>query len=79
MRALFWISSALLVWAQAGYGLFLAAVRRVRGERPRRPAWVPEGPPIVSLIVAAYREASVIDGQGRATRSRSTGRATRSR
>ena len=28
VRALFWIPAALLAWAQAGYGLFLAALRR---------------------------------------------------
>jgi cellulose synthase/poly-beta-1,6-N-acetylglucosamine synthase-like glycosyltransferase len=65
VRALFWIPAALLVWAQTGYGLFLAALRRARGERPRRPAYVPEGPPHVSLVVAAYREASVIEAKVR--------------
>jgi hypothetical protein len=64
-RALFWIPSALLVWGQVGYGLFLAALHRARGERPRKPAWVAEGSPHVSLIVAAYREASVIDAKVR--------------
>ena len=36
MRALFWIPVALLAWAQAGYGLFLAALRRAGA-----PAWTP--------------------------------------
>jgi cellulose synthase/poly-beta-1,6-N-acetylglucosamine synthase-like glycosyltransferase len=64
-RALFWIPSALLVWGQVGYGLFLAALHRARGGRPRKPAWMPEGPPPVSLIVAAYREAGVIEAKVR--------------
>ena len=59
MRALFWIPVALLAWAQLGYGLFLAALRRLGA-----PAWQPAGPrgsrPRVSLIVAAYREEAVI-------------------
>jgi hypothetical protein len=59
VRALFWISAALLAWTQAGYGLFLAALRRLGA-----PAWSPPAPgssrPRVSLIVAAYREEAVI-------------------
>jgi cellulose synthase/poly-beta-1,6-N-acetylglucosamine synthase-like glycosyltransferase len=62
VRAAFWISASLLAWAQVGYGLFLAALHRLRGDRRARPA-VPAapGPPVVSLIVAAHREASVIE------------------
>jgi cellulose synthase/poly-beta-1,6-N-acetylglucosamine synthase-like glycosyltransferase len=62
VRAAFWISAALLAWAQAGYGLFLSGLRRLRGERPARPAVAAApGPPVVSLVVAAHREASVIE------------------
>jgi glycosyltransferase involved in cell wall biosynthesis len=58
-KALFWISAALLAWAQAGYGLALAALRR----RPRRHVWpLDEGGalPTDSLIVAAHAERDVI-------------------
>src|SRR5262245_30755818 len=59
VRALFWIPVALLAWAQAGYGLFLAALRRAG-----LPAWTPPAPaadrPRVSLVIAAYREQAVI-------------------
>ena len=59
MRALFWIAVALLAWAQLGYGLFLAALRRVRGR-----GWSPPGRDgsheLVTLVVAAYREQEVI-------------------
>ncbi len=59
MRALFWTASALLAWTQAGYGLFLAALRRLGA-----PAWSAPAPgparPRVTLIVAAYREQDVI-------------------
>ena len=59
MRALFWIPVALLAWAQAGYGLFLAALRRAGA-----PAWAPPAPrverPRVTLVVAAYSEQAVI-------------------
>ena len=61
MRALFWIPVALLAWTQAGYGVFLAALRRLGA-----PAWTPPAPgpqPRVSLIVAAYREQAVIAGK----------------
>jgi cellulose synthase/poly-beta-1,6-N-acetylglucosamine synthase-like glycosyltransferase len=55
---LFWISSALLAWSQVGYGLFLAALRRLAARGPAAP---PSGErPRVSLIVAAYREQEVI-------------------
>jgi Glycosyltransferase like family 2 len=59
VRALFWIPVALLAWTQAGYGMFLAALRRLRGR-----GWAPPPPgpavPRVSLIVPAYREEAVI-------------------
>jgi cellulose synthase/poly-beta-1,6-N-acetylglucosamine synthase-like glycosyltransferase len=59
VRALFWISAALLAWAQVGYGLFLELLRRLgrpAGQIPAPSAGVPR----VSLIVAAYREQEVI-------------------
>ena len=55
---MFWISSLLLVWAQALYGPFLWALRRARGAGDAAPA--PATRPRVSLIVAAYREEEVI-------------------
>jgi glycosyltransferase involved in cell wall biosynthesis len=61
----FWWSAGLLAWAQAGYGLFLAGLRQARGGRPRKPAYVPVGTPLVSLIVAAHREAAVIEAKVR--------------
>jgi hypothetical protein len=60
-RLVFWLSSFLLVWAQALYGPFLWALRRLRGDdRPPPPAATR---PRVSLIVAAYREEEVIAGK----------------
>ena len=59
MRALFWIPVALLAWTQAGYGLFLAALRRAGVA-----SWTPPVPgaerPRVTLVIAAYKEESVI-------------------
>ena len=59
-KTAFWGSAALVVYAQAGYPLLLAAVARAR----RRPEGVPRPTdalePSVSLIVAAHREADVI-------------------
>src|SRR3954469_16905747 len=58
VRALFWISSALIVWTQALYAPALALLRRAEGSPPTSP---PGGvTPSVTLIVAAYREEAVI-------------------
>jgi Glycosyltransferase like family 2 len=64
-RFALWSSAGALVYAQVGYPLLLAALDRVRRRRPDPPP--PERgepttnePPLVSLIVAAHREAEVI-------------------
>jgi cellulose synthase/poly-beta-1,6-N-acetylglucosamine synthase-like glycosyltransferase len=67
----FWISAALLVYAQVGYGALLALLARLRrGTRPPQPAAGPAGPspipaspPSVSVIVPAYAEETVIAGR----------------
>jgi hypothetical protein len=64
LRACFWIAVGLLGWAQAGYGPFLAALRRLRGDPPP-PAAAPSPHPFVSLIVPAYREEAVIEAKVR--------------
>jgi hypothetical protein len=58
-RAVFWGAAAKLAWTQVGYGLFIAALRRARGNPPVAPAGE-IGTPGVSLIVAAYNEEAVI-------------------
>src|SRR4051812_11130841 len=61
MRAVFWIAAALLAWTQALYAPALALLRRALGSPPPAPAGpLPDPPPRVSLIVAAYREEAVI-------------------
>src|SRR3954452_21272219 len=61
MRALFWIAAALLAWTQALYAPALGLLRRLRGSPPPAPeGTLPDPPPKVSLIVAAYREEAVI-------------------
>jgi cellulose synthase/poly-beta-1,6-N-acetylglucosamine synthase-like glycosyltransferase len=57
-EVVFWLCAALLVYAQIGYPLVLAALARVRRAATLAPA--PPRPPSVSLIVAAYDEAAVI-------------------
>ena len=57
LQVVFWVAAGLLVYAQAGYAVLLAALAAVRGRRPPPP---PGDPPSVSLIVAAYREREVI-------------------
>jgi len=58
-KAIFWGAAAQLAWTQAGYGAFLAALRRALGNPPVAPGG-DAGTPHVSLIVAAYREQEVI-------------------
>ena len=61
MRTLFWTTGLLLAYAQVGYGLLLAALRR-----SGMPTWAPPAPdpraarPRVSIVVAAHREEAVI-------------------
>jgi cellulose synthase/poly-beta-1,6-N-acetylglucosamine synthase-like glycosyltransferase len=55
----FWACVALLVYAQAGYGVLLAALAWLR-RAAREPAAGPEETPDVSLVIAAYHEAEVI-------------------
>jgi cellulose synthase/poly-beta-1,6-N-acetylglucosamine synthase-like glycosyltransferase len=58
-RATFWGSAAALGWTQVGYGLFLSALRRARGNPPVAPSG-DAGTPRVAFIVAAYGEEDVI-------------------
>jgi cellulose synthase/poly-beta-1,6-N-acetylglucosamine synthase-like glycosyltransferase len=59
LRALFWLSTVLLAWTQALYGAFLALL--ARGCGPASGSVAPVGDaPMVSLIIAAYREEAVI-------------------
>ena len=52
MKLAFWLSAGLLVYTQAGYGVLLAALARLRGRAPAEPPRAAE-PPTVSLIVPA--------------------------
>jgi cellulose synthase/poly-beta-1,6-N-acetylglucosamine synthase-like glycosyltransferase len=60
----FWALAGLLVYAQAGYPLLLAALSAVRpsGRAPRLEA-AAEALPSVSLVIAAYNEAAIIAGK----------------
>ena len=57
-KTLFWGSAAALSWTHLGYPLAMGALARVR---ERRVAKDPSAEPTVSVIVAAYNEASVIE------------------
>src|SRR3954452_8050178 len=63
MKVAFWLSAGLLVYAQAGYGLLLAALSRLRVRPQSAPSPAPDGLPSVSLVVAAYAEKPVIAGK----------------
>ena len=60
LAVLFWSSAGLLAWTQLGYGLLLAILRRVRRRAATVAHPVESEVPLVSLIVAAYREEAVI-------------------
>jgi cellulose synthase/poly-beta-1,6-N-acetylglucosamine synthase-like glycosyltransferase len=60
LRALFWLSGGLLAWTQALYGVLLAFLARRRGPRERAAADTGGQEPLVTLIIAAYREEAVI-------------------
>lgn len=64
VKLLFWVCAALVVYAQAGYGLLLALLARVLPARAARTGAPVDGGddalPPVSVIVAAYQEESVI-------------------
>jgi len=59
MKLAFWLSAGLLVYAQAGYGVLLAALARLR-RRPPLQGQSPQSRPSVSLIIPAYAEEAVI-------------------
>jgi len=61
VEAVFWLSVGLLVYAQVGYPLLLAVLGRLRRAREAAPG--EDEVPRVSLIVAAHREAEVIEGK----------------
>ena len=58
MRALFWISAALIAWTQGLYARALALLRRLKGSPPTAPG--ADITPSVTLIIAAYKEEAVI-------------------
>jgi cellulose synthase/poly-beta-1,6-N-acetylglucosamine synthase-like glycosyltransferase len=60
VKTAFWGAAGLLVYAQVGYPALLAALARVRRAAPT-PAAAEQ--PRVSLIVAAHREAEVIEAK----------------
>src|SRR4051812_612790 len=59
MKLAFWLSAGLLVYAQAGYGVLLAALARLLRHPPLQ-GQSPPSRPSVSLIIAAYAEEAVI-------------------
>lgn len=60
LRAVLLACLALIAYAQAGYGVLLALLRRVLAVEPVRRAPVE---PHVSLVVAAHEEAAVVEAR----------------
>jgi cellulose synthase/poly-beta-1,6-N-acetylglucosamine synthase-like glycosyltransferase len=63
VSALFWIAAGLLAYTHVGYPLVLALLARVRRPRPSVTTDQPVELPRVTVIVAAYAEANVIEGR----------------
>lgn len=59
LEVIFWLSAGLLVYAQFGYPLLVGLL--ARGTAPEPPPLADGDLPTVSLIVAAYKEATVIE------------------
>jgi cellulose synthase/poly-beta-1,6-N-acetylglucosamine synthase-like glycosyltransferase len=59
LEIVFWLTAALIVWTQVGYALALAVWARFRSSPAALPATA-ASQPLVSLIIAAYNEQSVI-------------------
>jgi len=61
LEIIFWVCAGLIVWTQVGYALALAAVAALFARAPGSHSAAPAGPlPLLSLIVAAHDEQSVI-------------------
>jgi cellulose synthase/poly-beta-1,6-N-acetylglucosamine synthase-like glycosyltransferase len=58
LEVVFWVCAALIVWTQLAYAATLAVLARMFGHV--QPIAAPEPPPVLSLIVAAHDEESVI-------------------
>ncbi|HWK27801.1 MAG TPA: glycosyltransferase [Solirubrobacter sp.] len=67
MRALFWISAVLIAWTQALYAPFLWLLRRAAGSPPTAPSGPVDAS--VTLVIAAYNEAAVIEAKVRNARA----------
>jgi len=61
LAAIFWACAALLVYTQLGYALLLATLARLWHSGPQATASPADQTPLVSVVVAAYQEATVID------------------
>jgi len=61
VEVIFWLSLALLVFAQLGYPLLLGLWTKLSRRRAAPPQQIPSGEePFVTLVIAAHREQSVI-------------------
>ncbi len=61
VEVIFWLSLALLVFAQLGYPLLLGVWTKLSRRRAAPPQQIPSGEePFVTLVIAAHREQSVI-------------------
>jgi cellulose synthase/poly-beta-1,6-N-acetylglucosamine synthase-like glycosyltransferase len=60
LEIIFWLTAALIVWTQLGYALALAVWARLSGASGAPVSAAAASQPLVSLIIAAYNEQSVI-------------------
>lgn len=60
LEVLFWVAAGLLLWSQVGYPILLVVLQGVLRRPASPPALRGEEVPMVTVVVAAYREAAVI-------------------
>jgi hypothetical protein len=63
VAVVFWVAVGLLVYAQVGYPLLLELLGRARREPGAAPAAPDAAEPSVSLVIAAHREAAIIEAK----------------
>jgi cellulose synthase/poly-beta-1,6-N-acetylglucosamine synthase-like glycosyltransferase len=60
MALLFWLSFGILFYAYLGYGLVMWILVKIRGAHPVPLPYAPEDLPEVTVLIAAYNEADII-------------------
>lgn len=60
METLFWISTLIILYSFAGYGLLITLLNKLKGNKQSSTALTEEDLPKVTLLIAAYNEKSAL-------------------